>query len=177
MGVTLLQTDESVREGYWIYSPPGNAGCSLNDAESTLLPGLNKSVTSVYFVFPGSNSTTQVCVIAALSTSAKNLLAFLVLQKQTFGKSCGDESLSGSLFFFFFFNDIMVQKDPAPTHDATILLCLAKGCFSLSFVSDIIISQMSACIHKPNLTGQVKLQAEMTQPKIRLCAATNCNTQ
>lgn len=45
MGVTWLQTDESVREGYWIYSPPGNAGRSLNDDVSTSLPGLKKSLT------------------------------------------------------------------------------------------------------------------------------------
>lgn len=35
MGVTWLQMDESVHEGYWINSPPGNAGHSLNDDEST----------------------------------------------------------------------------------------------------------------------------------------------
>lgn len=45
MGVTWLQTDESVHEGYWIYSPLGNTGHSLNDDKSTLLPGLNKSLT------------------------------------------------------------------------------------------------------------------------------------
>lgn len=33
MGVTWQQTDERVHEGYWIHSPPGNAGHSLNDDE------------------------------------------------------------------------------------------------------------------------------------------------
>lgn len=34
MGVTWLQTDESLHEGYWIYNPPGNAGHSVNDDKS-----------------------------------------------------------------------------------------------------------------------------------------------
>lgn len=31
MGVTWVQSDKSVRDGFWIYTTPGKAGHSLND--------------------------------------------------------------------------------------------------------------------------------------------------
>lgn len=101
MGVTWLQMDESVHKGYWICSPPGNAGHSLNDDKSVPLPGLNKSLTRH---LSGSSNTQLVCVITASSTSAKNMLAFLVVHEELFGKPHEDDSSGSSLFFYLWYN-------------------------------------------------------------------------
>lgn len=70
MGVTCLQTDDSVCEGYWIYTPSGNTGYSLNDDKSTLLPGLNKSSIS-----PSTGMSPQ----SGSSNDTKSLFSWIII--------------------------------------------------------------------------------------------------
>lgn len=106
----------------------------------TWLPGLNKSSTchSFEIAFYCQAAARHEFVLTASSTSAQILFGFLVLQKELFGKSGG---MNHSAQFFFCFFLIIVQKDPAPTHVATMLL--------FSFMSDVITSHIS--VREPNL--------------------------
>lgn len=126
MGVTWLQTDESVREGYWIHSPPGNAGHSLNDDEQPrYLVWISHWHTSRLKQPFLSGSNNAPWVLTASSTSANICLRFGSCRKSFLA------NLVGWLirWLSFLFSYIMVQKDPVLTHNATMLLFGKKVAF------------------------------------------------
>lgn len=157
---SLMREEDREGEAEWVWRGCGRRNLSINAfiallgtqvtawmmMNQTLLPGLNKSWT-----LSCSNNQPWVCVFTGPSTSVKNLIVFLVLPKELFGKIWG--WVIRWLGFPFLY-DIMVEKDPVPTHNATILLYLARGRFPLSSMSDEIIAQISAC--KQNLIWQVE---------------------
>lgn len=110
------------------------------------------------------NNKPQVCTFTALSSTNKAFGLILVLQKELFGKSRGMNHKVAQISFFWGGGGIMALKDPAPTHNATMLLYLAKGCLLLSLMSDVIISLVSTCKSNLIMHTSRSLQMQMTQP-------------
>lgn len=147
----LLQIDESVREGYWIYRPPGDTGRSLNDDKSTCYLVWMWWWHIVWGFFPIKQQQTH-SEFVLLQHRRLQLRISLHFQfcKITLASLMGMNHYIGAYVLEWYIR----SKGSTPTQDETIMLYLSgKGLLSsLSFMSDAVTSSRK---QKPNLIGRV----------------------